>query len=176
MRYSQLFTVSKPIVEICRLAYDQEICSIWEWHLKNGTHFVQASMYPVNTLRLRQNDHPFADDTFKRIFLDENVRISLKFVLRGPIDNIPALVQIMAWRRSSNKPLSEPMMVNSLTHICITQSQWVNVTYEKKDKKWHEHAFNMFAKSKTTKHIEVETKLLPFCRWCFQIIFFHENC
>ena len=41
----------------------------------------------------------------------------MKFVPKGPINNIPALVQIMAWRRSSEKPLSEPMMVSLLTHI-----------------------------------------------------------
>ena len=86
-------------------------------------HFILAFSYPTNY------DNPFADDTFKRIFLDENVRasirISLKFVLKGPIDNIPALVQIKAWRRSGDKPLSEPMMVNSLTHICVTRPQWV---------------------------------------------------
>ena len=37
-----------------------------------------------------------ADDTSKRIFLNENVRItikiSLKFVPKGPINDIPALV------------------------------------------------------------------------------------
>ena len=86
--------------------------------------------YVFNTLRPRQNGHRFADDTFKRIFLNENVRISikfsLKFVPKGPINNIPALVQIMAWRRSGAKPLSEPMMVSWLTHICITRPQWVN--------------------------------------------------
>ena len=46
----------------------------------------------------------FADDTFKRIFLNENIRISinisLKFVPKAPINNDPVLVQIMAWRRS----------------------------------------------------------------------------
>ena len=36
------------------------------------------------------------------------------------------LVQIMAWRRSGDKPLSEPMMVSLLTHICVTRPQWVN--------------------------------------------------
>ena len=36
---------------------------------------------------------------------------SLKFVPKGPINNIPALVQIMAWRRPGDKPLSEPMLV-----------------------------------------------------------------
>ena len=40
-------------------------------------------------------------------------------------NNIPALVQIMAWRRPGDKPLSEPMMVNLLTHICVTRPQWV---------------------------------------------------
>ena len=50
---------------------------------------------------------------------------SLSFVLKGLIDNIPALVQIMAWRQSGDKPLSEPMMVSLLTHICVTRPQWV---------------------------------------------------
>ena len=83
-----------------------------------------------NTLRPRQNGRRFADDTFKCIFLNENVRISikisLKFVPKGPINNNPALVQIMAWRRSGDKPLSEPRMVCFLTHICVTRPQWVN--------------------------------------------------
>ena len=83
----------------------------------------------LNTLRPRQNGCHFAD-IFKCIFLNENVliaiKISLKFVPKGPINNIPALVQIMAWRRPGNKPLSEPMMVNSPTHICVTRPQRVN--------------------------------------------------
>ena len=86
----------------------------------------------VHTLRPRQNGRRFADDTFKCIFLNENVRIlikiSLKFVPKGPINNNPALVQIMAWRQSGDKPLSEPMMVSLLMHICVTRPQWVNQT------------------------------------------------
>ena len=84
-----------------------------------------------NTLRPRLSGRHFADDIFKCIFLNENVwtaiEISLKFVPKGPINNIPALVQIMAWRRSGDKPLSEPMMVSLLTHICVTRPQWVNM-------------------------------------------------
>ena len=34
------------------------------------------------------------------------IKISLKFVLKGPVNNILALVQIMAWHRPENKPLS----------------------------------------------------------------------
>ena len=79
----------------------------------------------INTLRPRQNGRHFADDIFKCIFVNENVwiriKISLKFVHQGQIDNIPSLVQIMAWRRPGDKPLSEPMIVSLLTHICLTR-------------------------------------------------------
>ena len=52
-----------------------------------------------------------ADDVFKRIFLNENDNeISLKFVSRDPINNKSPLVQVMAWRRTGDKPLPEKMM------------------------------------------------------------------
>ena len=82
----------------------------------------------VNSLRPRQNGRHFPD-IFKWIFLNENrwisIKISLKFVRKGLNNNIPALVLIMAWRRPGDKPLSEPMLVISLTHICVTRPQWV---------------------------------------------------
>ena len=78
-------------------------------------------------IEAEQNGRRFTDDIFKCIFLYENVWIpiwiSLKFVPKGPINNIPALVQIMAWRRPGDKPLSEPMMVRLPTHICVTRPQ-----------------------------------------------------
>ena len=83
----------------------------------------------LNTLRPRQNGRSFPDDIFKWISLKENVwisiNISLKFVPKGPINNIPTLVQIMAWRRPGDKPLSEPMMVSLPTHKCVARPQWV---------------------------------------------------
>ena len=91
---------------------------------------IHALIYQFNTLRSRKNGHHFADDIFNCIFLNENVwisiKISLKFVPKGEINNIPASVQIMAWRRPGDKTLSEPIMVRLLTHSCITQPQWVN--------------------------------------------------
>ena len=72
-------------------------------------------MNSVNTLRPRQNGRHFPDDILKCIFLNENlwisIQISLTFVPKGPINHNPALVQIMAWRRSGDKPFSDPMMV-----------------------------------------------------------------
>ena len=82
-----------------------------------------------NTLKPRQDGRHFADDIFTYIFFKDNcfimIKFSLKYVRKGPIDNNPALVQIMAWRRSGDKPLSEPMMVSLLTHICVIRPQWV---------------------------------------------------
>ena len=69
------------------------LCNVYEVKLK--------------TLRPRQNGRHFADDTFKLIFVNEKVGISIKMSLKFvPINNIPALVQIMAWRRPGDKPLS----------------------------------------------------------------------
>ena len=50
-------------------------------------------------------------------------KVFIKFVPKGPIHNIPALVQIMAWRRPGDKPLSEPILVSLLSHICVTRPQ-----------------------------------------------------
>ena len=86
-----------------------------------------------NNLR-RPNGRHFPDDIFKWIFLNENVwisiNISLKFVPRGPINNIPLLVHVMAWRRPGDKPLSEPMMVRYPTHICVPRPQLVKIPDE----------------------------------------------
>ena len=83
----------------CTKAFGHQASADWGW----GT---------LDTLRPRQNCRHFADDSF----LNENVwiwlMISLKFLPNVRINNIPAWVQIMAWRRSGDEPLSEPMMVN----------------------------------------------------------------
>ena len=94
-----------------------------------GNKQVFQGIVSINTLRPRQNGCQFPDNIFKCILLNENkwiaIEISLKFVPKGPINNIPALVQIMAWHRPGDKPLSAPMMVSLLTHICVTLPQWV---------------------------------------------------
>ena len=85
----------------------------------------------INTSRLRQDGRHFADDIFTCIFFNENfcilIKFLLKYVCKGPIENNLALVQIMAWRRSGDKPSSEPMMISLLTHLCVTRPQWVNI-------------------------------------------------
>ena len=58
--------------------------------------------------------------------------MSLKFVTKGPINNIPALVLIMALRWPGDKPLYKQMMVNWLIHRYFTGPQWVN--WQKREK------------------------------------------
>ena len=78
-----------------------------------------------NTLSPGQDGRRFADDIFICILLEENVwsstQISLKFDPKGLIIDIPALIQIIAWHRPGDKPLSEPMMLSLRTHICVNR-------------------------------------------------------
>ena len=54
------------------------------------------------------------NDIFKCIFLNENVlisiKISLNFILKVQIGNKSALVRVVAWWRSGDKPLPAPMI------------------------------------------------------------------
>ena len=115
------------LTHVCVIKNQSCVCQDWlmQWHAayslpsENDVYKMNSFCSGLNTSRPRQNGHRFGGDTFKHIFFNENFRISieisLKIVPKGPINNIPALVQIMAWRRSGDKPLSEPMMVSLLT-------------------------------------------------------------
>ena len=131
----QLFDIYKFYYKIVR----HKMIGIEMYYMPNPLlfHFLatKAPQFPakkaLNTLMPRQNGRHFPDDIFKWIFWNESICISikipLKFVPNGPISNIPALVEIMDWRQSGDKPLSEPMMVSLLTHICISRPQWVKI-------------------------------------------------
>ena len=86
-----------------------------------------------NTLRPRRDDGHFSEDIFKYVFVNDYVlisnKISLKFVPRVPNNNIPALVQIMAWHQPDQKPSSEPMMLILLTPLCVALPQWSKHSY-----------------------------------------------
>ena len=89
----------------------------WDWLL---THL------PIDKMTAN-----LSDDIFKYIFFDEkysiSIRISLKFVPRGLIDNRPVLVQVIAWRRTGDKPLPEQTLTQ-FTDACIcgTWGRWIN--------------------------------------------------
>ena len=121
---------------LCKQGFDQ-VSALKEHvvtHAVNGLYTCpechRSFQVRLNTLRPRQNGRRFPDGILKWNYLNENswisIKISLKFVPMGPINDIPALVQVMAWHRPGDKPLSEPMMVSLLTHISVTRPQWVN--------------------------------------------------
>ena len=89
-----------------------------------------AVQWNINKLKPQQNGHYFLDYIFKGISLNESVSILIKiswnFVPKDLINSILALVEIMAWHRPGDHPLSEPMMVSLLMHICSAWPQWVN--------------------------------------------------
>ena len=91
-----------------------EWCDIWNTAPYSTVITTLTVLTALNTLRPRQNGRLFAD-LFKCVSLNENLwilnKIWLKYVPWGLIDNMAAWVQIMAWRRTGDKPLSEPMLV-----------------------------------------------------------------
>ena len=79
-----------------------------------SAHHVDLVGWYLKYVQPRQNAANLAGVIFKCIFMIEkfciSIRISLKYVLRGPIDNRPALVQVLAWHRTGDKPLPEPTL------------------------------------------------------------------
>ena len=67
----------------------------------------------------------FADNILRCIFFNEKSlnydNISLKFVLKGSVDNMQALAPVMAWRRRGDKPLSE-LMIAQITDAYMRNS------------------------------------------------------
>ena len=106
-------TVVMPFYLYKRNSYSDKM-TYWYWESPRYKILVPTGNIRFNSLRPRPNRRHFADDIFKCIFENEDEwispKISLKFVPRVRINNITALVQIMAWRRTGDKPLSEPMM------------------------------------------------------------------
>ena len=76
----------------------------------------------LNISSTRQHGYHFADDSFKYIYFNENAWISieilLKFVPKGPINNIPLSVPVRHYLNQWWPSL--------LTHICVIQLEWVN--------------------------------------------------
>ena len=111
---NQLITVS---VKQCHVGCSSQQQYKWQMYHNQQCHVIcmLKMTTPLTHLPLDKMAIIFQDDIFKCIFMNEKfcvlIPISLKFVPKGPIKNIPALVQIMAWRLSGDKPLSEQMLI-----------------------------------------------------------------
>ena len=87
------------------------------------------SSYPLG-----QNGRHFADDIFKRIFVNEEwcilIKISLKFVSKGLIRNTTALIYITAWHRIADKPLSESILTQFTDTYMRHYGRWIQATID----------------------------------------------
>ena len=83
----------------------------------NIIHFPLHDVWPMELTHLPWKKWPpYWQTTILHAFTwmkMSSVHISLKFVPRGPIDNKPALVQVMTWRLRGDKPLHELMLTHS---------------------------------------------------------------
>ena len=124
-------------INITLLSMNKKIIHLHKFSVDKGRKNKYIFMFFSNTLRPRQNGWHFPGDIFKCILFNENVRvlnkISLKFANKGLLDNNTALVQIMAWHRTGNKPLSEPIMASfddAYMHHLASMS-WINSAQQK---------------------------------------------
>ena len=109
------------------------------WHQKLyrafrfGTLWLISCSYPRHS-QLTTHSLMLANRRIRQsltaLVLNENlpisVKISLKFLPKDPINNIPLLVHLMVLYQPGDQPLSEPMMLNLPMHMCVTQPQWIN--------------------------------------------------
>ena len=92
---------------------------VW-WHIKGILHWWQEGVFSLNQLYScrcwippSHHEHIEAETKWppfsRRQFLEW--KTSLKYIPNGPVNNYSSLVEMMAWRRSGDKPLSQPMIV-----------------------------------------------------------------
>ena len=87
---------------------------------------IRASFHIESTTRWLPFSQTKISKTFRLWKLLYLIQISLKFVPSvHDNNNRQTLVQIMAWHRTSDMPLSEPM-VTYITEIFTTLPRWVN--------------------------------------------------
>ena len=98
--------------------------SQWNQNLNQCSQWLKPSP-------LGQNGHHFADHIFRCIFMNEKfcilIKVSLKFVPKGSIENNPALAKIMTRHRIGDKPLSEPMLTFFTDAYMWQRGRWVNI-------------------------------------------------
>ena len=88
----------------------------------------------INMYRPEQTGRPFGNDIVKPIFMNPHhyvlIKISQKFVPGCPVENKPALVQVMAWRQPDDEPLLEPILMADWSiyiYICVVRPRFENI-------------------------------------------------
>ena len=151
----------------------------------------------LNTLRPRRNGRHFTHHIFKCIFFNENVWISIKFhwslflgVQLTIFHHWLNLVQIMAWHRAGDKPLSEPMMdrLLSLNELKDRPQGYINHTMKQTHNIWYHQGVKLFLYSykflyfweiPIISYIELKIPIIPIksgnVKKCYKRIFWPQH-
>ena len=133
------------------------------WNVTSVSSSLWRTLLTLTQLPLDKMAAILADDIFRCIFMNEKfcilIEISLKFVPKGPINNNPALVQLMAWRQIGNKPLFEPILTRFTdAYICGTRGRWVNTLRPGQNDKLQAFSNGVFSR---------QVFVFWFCSWRF---------
>ena len=94
---------------------------IWCISINNDSLYIISIPMSNDTITMKRQFYGFS---WMKMY-EFRLKFHWSLFLGNLMNNIPALTQIMAWRRPGDKPLSEPMMLRILTHICVTRPHWV---------------------------------------------------
>ena len=94
---------------------------IWCISINNDGLYIISIPMSNDTITMKRQFYGFS---WMKMY-EFRLKFHWSLFLGSLMNNIPALAQIMAWRRPGDKPLSEPMMLRILTHICVTWPHWV---------------------------------------------------
>ena len=110
----------KPVSQVHRSPISEKLFNA----MMSGQHYVKRVEDETKWPKVRRRHFQMHFLEWKCMDFDFNIQ--LNFVPNGLINNSPSLIQILAWCRLGDKPLSEPMVVSLLTHMCVTRSQGVS--------------------------------------------------
>ena len=123
MYFGAPFIVSYPLINVAWYEYDRLMGGWWMVDNYGAWLYVDVITYLFrNRLRPRQNGSHFPDDILNGFSWTKMYKLIIHWSL---INNFPALVPLMTWRRPGDMSLPEPMMVSLLTHICVTRPQGI---------------------------------------------------
>ena len=133
----------------------------------------------------------FADGIFKCIVVNEKfyilLKISLKFIPKGPIDNNPALVQVMVCAEQATSHYLNQWWPSSLMHICGTRGRWVKSHQSKPPPEYNQISVNSSRESlrvcllsgisaKYLKSDENITCIMQVSCVLINFLYFHASC
>ena len=112
---------------VVRQSEDANVQWVGGWHPMLPPHITGHHLTHWSTEKINANLQMIFSNWF---FMNENgcifIRIPLKFVPKGPINNKTVLVQIMAWRQADGNHYMSQLWPGLLTYICVIRCLWVN--------------------------------------------------